>query len=51
VRRLVGEFDFDFAAAGAEPQENLLAVVQQHDVVVGEVVLAKVRAWKMQKFS
>lgn len=41
---LVGEFHFDFGALGAEPEEDLLSVVEQHDVLVGQVVLTKVGA-------
>lgn len=40
----VGQLDFHLAAARAQPQEHLLAVVQDHDVVVGQIVLAKVGA-------
>lgn len=43
LRRLVGELDLDLGALGAEPQEHLLAVVQDHYVVVREVVLGTQR--------
>lgn len=38
----VGQLDLDLAAARSQPQEHLLAVVQDHDVVVRQIVLAKV---------
>lgn len=40
----VRQLDLDLAATRSQPQEHLLAVVQNHDVVIGKVVLAKIGA-------
>lgn len=45
LRWFYRQLHFDFAAAGAQPQEYLLAIVQYHYVVVGEVVLTEVRTF------
>jgi len=42
LRRFVGELDLHFGTAGAEPQKYLLAVVENHYIVVREIVLAKI---------
>lgn len=42
---LVGQLDLHLGALGAEPQEHLVAVVQDHDVVVRQVVLAEIGAF------
>jgi hypothetical protein len=37
--RFVGKFDLDFTAFGTEPQENLITVVQNHDIVISKIIL------------
>jgi len=41
---LVGQLHLHLAATRSHPQEDVLAVVQDHDIVIGQIVLAKVGA-------
>lgn len=41
---LVGQLHLHLAAAWPHPQEDVLAVVQDHDIIVGQVILTKVGA-------
>lgn len=41
--RLISQLDLHFAALCAEPQEHLLPVIQNHDIVIGQIVLTEVR--------
>ena len=42
--RLVAELDLHLGASRAHPEEDVLAAVEDHDVVMGQVVLTKVGA-------
>lgn len=39
LRRFVAELNFNFRATGTHPQEYLISCVQDHDVIMGQIVL------------
>lgn len=42
--RFVCQLNLHLTAARSKPQEHLITVIQYHDVIVGEIILAKVGA-------
>lgn len=44
LRRLERQLHLHLTAPCAQPQEDLLAIVQNHDIIIGQIILAKVGA-------